>query len=636
MTTDVSAGALAAGNGALQGAGQKQGPNGKAPAGAGFAVELGASEAGQGANASGTPPRDGARSDGPVRGAAAGIRVSLDAPLVDDVPQGPAGPAMSGAPLPEGGEGAEPVAADDTGEPAEDILSEDGLVAALVLPVAEPAPAVPAAVVPQVSVDGLAGAGAGVREADRGGRLPLQGGEGAGGRMPGGALPGQGVSGLPEGLPKRDAGTAGGAGQVPATGAGMTGTSGEMPDVTASGSQAAGPAERRWQSELPRELRAQTAPLPQASAVSPQAQGAAGGLMDALASLPAGEAETDLQAKPSGPQNGPVAAQQTGTPAIDVAQADGNADVAAQGRQAGSTTEAAAEPEEPVNAQVRAGAVSPAQSGADTTRTLRPDGAGMSQSLSGDAADADGKPMAPDAPAITDRSAERTTAGPAGAEDTLRPQARLAEGGAAAQAAAGPAPAAAMMTGDEADLAGSGADLSLTGEAGATSVRGGELTGAMRTESLQAPNQSQSAHVATQVAAEIARNLKNGQTRFQMRFDPPELGRVEVNMKVSSDGAVHAHLIVERPETLDMFLRDQRGLEKALEAAGLNPGSDNLQFSLKQDGGREFGSGDSRPDQGAGSGREQAEGGPAEVDPMLEEIVRMTLAQQRGGLDMKV
>ncbi|MCV0423914.1 MAG: flagellar hook-length control protein FliK [Roseibium sp.] len=178
-------------------------------------------------------------------------------------------------------------------------------------------------------------------------------------------------------------------------------------------------------------------------------------------------------------------------------------------------------------------------------------------------------------------------------------------------------------------------DVSFTGEASAT-VRGGDLTGAMRTESLQTPNQAQSGHVSTQVAAEIARNLKNGQTKFQMRFDPPELGRVEVNMKVGADGSVQAHLIVERPETLDMFLRDQRGLERALEAAGLNTDSGNLQFSLKQDGGREFASGDGQSDQFGGQSDERDGSEGAGSDPHEEEIVRLTLAAQRGGLDVKI
>lgn len=178
-------------------------------------------------------------------------------------------------------------------------------------------------------------------------------------------------------------------------------------------------------------------------------------------------------------------------------------------------------------------------------------------------------------------------------------------------------------------------DLTLGSELSA-SLRGGDMHGAARTEALQSPNQTQSSQIASQVAVEMARNLKNAQTKFQMRFDPPELGRVDVNMKVSSDGSVQAHLIVERPETLDMFLRDQRGLERALEAAGLSVDANNLQFSLKQDGGQEFSSGsDDSSQSGAGVGEtSDTEDGSDDYVPI--DIARMNLAEQRGGLDLKV
>lgn len=175
----------------------------------------------------------------------------------------------------------------------------------------------------------------------------------------------------------------------------------------------------------------------------------------------------------------------------------------------------------------------------------------------------------------------------------------------------------------------------------AATVRGGNLQGAMRTDSLQMPNQAQSGQVASQVAVEIARHLKNGQSSFQMRFDPPELGRVDVRMKVAADGSVQAHLIVERPETLDMFLRDQRALERALENAGLSANSGDLQFSLKQDGDQQMASGDNGAGQGSANG--QSSDGPSdgaetwrEDDPENVQVHRLRLAEQRGGLDIKI
>ncbi|MEP2706354.1 MAG: flagellar hook-length control protein FliK [Roseibium sp.] len=200
-------------------------------------------------------------------------------------------------------------------------------------------------------------------------------------------------------------------------------------------------------------------------------------------------------------------------------------------------------------------------------------------------------------------------------------------------------PAAAGLSSEniakDADIKAGVSEFTFSSELGGT-VRGGDMQGASRTESLQTPNQSQSSQLATQVAVEIAKNLKNAQTRFQMRFDPPELGRVEVNMKVAADGSVQAHLIVERPETLDMFMRDQRGLERALEAAGLNADSKDLQFSLKQDGGQQFASGDDQSQQGLGSDQDAGVDELEAGDFPPEDVMRMTLAEQRGGLDLKI
>ena len=243
-----------------------------------------------------------------------------------------------------------------------------------------------------------------------------------------------------------------------------------------------------------------------------------------------------------------------------------------------------------------------------------------------------------DSKALTQGSGSETQAAGQRSQPGALAGAQPAANAVDARAQAGPLAAAvlaAQLPLDDPDAVTKPVDFTTTGDFVAT-VRGGEAQGAVRTESLQTPNQAQSGQVATQVAAEIARNLKNGQTRFQMRFDPPELGRVDVNMRVGADGGVHAHLIVERPETLDMFLRDQRGLERALEAAGLNADSENLQFSLKQEGGRDFASGDGRDD-GAAPMSEDANGTENEdLDAESDAVIRLTLAASRGGLDVKI
>lgn len=99
--------------------------------------------------------------------------------------------------------------------------------------------------------------------------------------------------------------------------------------------------------------------------------------------------------------------------------------------------------------------------------------------------------------------------------------------------------------------------------------------------------------VIPQVAFEIVRQFEAGNSRFQIRLDPPELGRIDVRLDMDRGGNVHARLIVERPETLDLMQRDQRALHQALQQAGLDANRTNLEFSLRQNpfAGEGFGDG---------------------------------------------
>ncbi|SFT58544.1 hook-length control protein FliK [Pseudovibrio denitrificans] len=93
-------------------------------------------------------------------------------------------------------------------------------------------------------------------------------------------------------------------------------------------------------------------------------------------------------------------------------------------------------------------------------------------------------------------------------------------------------------------------------------------------------------NVANSVWPEIARQVSGGVNRFEIRLDPKELGSVDVSIEFSKDGRVRAHLIAERPETLELLQKDQRGLEKALQEAGIDADKSSLRFSLgHRDGG---------------------------------------------------
>lgn len=110
-----------------------------------------------------------------------------------------------------------------------------------------------------------------------------------------------------------------------------------------------------------------------------------------------------------------------------------------------------------------------------------------------------------------------------------------------------------------------------------------------------------------QIAFELVRQVNDGNSRFQMRLDPPELGKIDVRLDIDKTGQVTARLSVEKAETLDLMQRDQRGLEKALQQAGLDSSKTNLEFSLKQNSSGQQG-------QGGGANRQPFFGGDLAAD----------------------
>ncbi|MGY6627700.1 MAG: flagellar hook-length control protein FliK [Oceanicaulis sp.] len=82
------------------------------------------------------------------------------------------------------------------------------------------------------------------------------------------------------------------------------------------------------------------------------------------------------------------------------------------------------------------------------------------------------------------------------------------------------------------------------------------------------------------LAAQIVRRQGEGGRVFDIRLDPPELGRVGVRLEMGKDQMVKAMLSAERPDTLQELQRTARDLERALAEAGLNLAENGLSFSL--------------------------------------------------------
>jgi hypothetical protein len=86
----------------------------------------------------------------------------------------------------------------------------------------------------------------------------------------------------------------------------------------------------------------------------------------------------------------------------------------------------------------------------------------------------------------------------------------------------------------------------------------------------------------TSLAVEVVAQAHAGKQRFEIRLDPPELGRIDVRLDVDRHGHVTSRLVVERAETLDLLKRDASELQRALQHAGLKTSDNALQFSLRQ------------------------------------------------------
>lgn len=87
---------------------------------------------------------------------------------------------------------------------------------------------------------------------------------------------------------------------------------------------------------------------------------------------------------------------------------------------------------------------------------------------------------------------------------------------------------------------------------------------------------------ADQIALQIHRHQMAGIDHFDIRIDPPDLGRIDVKLEMSSDGQTKAHVSADRQDTLNLLQRDSSHLERALNSNGLKT---SLNFSLRQDSG---------------------------------------------------
>ncbi len=142
-------------------------------------------------------------------------------------------------------------------------------------------------------------------------------------------------------------------------------------------------------------------------------------------------------------------------------------------------------------------------------------------------------------------------------------------------------------------------------------VRGLDTLGPLTQSSGSQPTPS------SQAAVEIVKAINAGKDHIRVRLNPAELGQIDVSLKVRHDGTVKVVVTTDRPETFDLMQRDSRGLERALQDAGLKTDAGSLSFNLR--GGDQHGPNDGQRGSGvaAQSGAEteqKTDSPPPEVD----------------------
>jgi len=199
-----------------------------------------------------------------------------------------------------------------------------------------------------------------------------------------------------------------------------------------------------------------------------------------------------------------------------------------------------------------------------------------------------------------------------------------AAGAAAMIAAPVPASFAAQLDASSADLAGDeGTHRIFAAAPGTTPGTANALRNTSGTPALpQLPRLS----ALDQIAVDIKKAIAAGKDQITINLKPADLGRIEVKLEVGADGQVSAQVRAERPETLELLQRDARGLERALQEAGLRADSGTLSFGLRgengphgqnganQNGDQRFGDPTDRHDQAAD---EAANASPAPIAARL-------------------
>ncbi len=116
-----------------------------------------------------------------------------------------------------------------------------------------------------------------------------------------------------------------------------------------------------------------------------------------------------------------------------------------------------------------------------------------------------------------------------------------------------------------------------------SALNGTHVSGSAQLASLvtQAQQATQPHPTTQMIAATLTRAARNGEDQtLRLQLDPPELGRIEIQMHFTKDKTMKAHMVIEKPETMLMMQRDSQVLERALHDSGVDVSGNSLSFEL--------------------------------------------------------
>jgi hypothetical protein len=163
--------------------------------------------------------------------------------------------------------------------------------------------------------------------------------------------------------------------------------------------------------------------------------------------------------------------------------------------------------------------------------------------------------------------------------------------------------------------------------------------GLMPNGAAAAPGQGVAGGPATPihvVPIEIGLRAMAGSRQFDIRLDPDELGRVDVNLSISDEGEVSARLVVDRVETLHLLQRDSRTLERAFEQAGLKPSDGGVDISLRDPSDQSAFRQNRQQDEAPQRPRPARDADPAENAPLSIDPAPQRRLVRLGGVDLSI